>query len=177
MLDAMTWLPETTPGDTPLDAVFGLCPPTYERFRELYGGLWHAEGLDPVVVELCRLRVATLLHCEAELCLRYQAARDAGLGEAQIEELPRWPTSPVFTALQRACLGFAEQYVLDPHGVSDEQMAELGRHLDRRGIASLTLALAMTDALARFRLALGVTPVAEWPHPILGPDPRPASLP
>jgi hypothetical protein len=56
-------------------------------------------------------------------------------------------------------------------------MVELARHLDRRGIASLTLALAMTDALARFRLALGVAPIAQWPHPILGPEPRPASLP
>ncbi len=28
----MTWLPETAPGATPLDRVFGLCPAAYERF-------------------------------------------------------------------------------------------------------------------------------------------------
>ncbi len=148
----MTWLPRTAAGTTPLDRVFGLRPAAYARFRELYDALWSQTALDPVVLELCRLRVATLLGCDGE------PAGTPGLSAARVAALPQWPTSPLFDEAERACLGFAEQYVMDPHGVTDEHFTALQAHLAPAAVATLVLGLAVFEALARFRVALGVEP-------------------
>ena len=59
---------------------------------------------------------------------------------------------------ERACLGFAEQYVLDPHGITDGDVAALRARLGTPAVAMLTLGIAVFDALARFQVALGVVP-------------------
>jgi alkylhydroperoxidase family enzyme len=176
----MTWLGGSAPGaSTPLDAVFGLVPTAYARFRELYGGLWDPGAVDPRVLELCRLRIATVLGCDAERAVRYTAGRDAGLTEADVEALPRWYEDDRFGPGARAAIGFAEQYVIDPHGLTDEHFTALHAQFDERALATVTLAVAMFDALTRFRLALGVEPVAPVDEPELVPGPalEPASLP
>jgi alkylhydroperoxidase family enzyme len=173
----VTWLPETAPGTTPLDRCFGLRPDAYARFRELYGGLWDPGIVDARVLELCRLRIAAVLGSEAERAIRYSDALAAGVSETDVGELPRWPTSPAFTNRERACIQFAEQYVIDPHELTDRHFAALHEHLDEPAIATLTLAVAMFDALTRFRLALGVDPIGPEPTVVDGPGVCPASLP
>jgi alkylhydroperoxidase family enzyme len=172
----VTWLPETADGATPLDRCFGLRPVAYERFRELYGGLWDPAVVPARVLELCRLRIATQLGCEAERAIRYEDAAPA-LPEADVTALPRWPVDDRFSAAERAAVAFAEQYVMHPHGLTDEHFAELHRHYDEPALATLSLAVAMFDALTRFRLALGVEPVGPEPTPVAGPGLVPASLP
>lgn len=173
----MTWLPEIAPGATPLDRVFGLRPDAYARFREMYAGLWDASAIDPVVLELCRLRIATVLGCDAERAIRYTDASDAGLTEARVAMLPRWPDDPVFSAGERSAIEFAEQYVIDPHGLTDEHFAALHREFDEPALATLSLAVAMFDALTRMRLALGVEPVGPEPTPVPGPHSSAGALP
>jgi alkylhydroperoxidase family enzyme len=157
---AVTWLPETAPGDTPLDRVFGLRPDLYEPFRAFYAVFWADHLLDPVVLELCRLRVAQLLGCDSEQRVRYAPARDAGLTEEQVAGLPTWPQAPSFTDAQRAALAFAEQFVLDPHGIDDELRDTVIDHLTLPGLVALCEALALFDGFCRFRIILGVEPPA-----------------
>jgi alkylhydroperoxidase family enzyme len=173
----MTWLPETAPGSTPLDQCFGLRPAAYDRFRELYGGLWDSAVIDPRILELCRLRIATILGSNAERAIRFGDGVAAGVAEIDVAELPHWPTSRSFTGGERACIAFAEQYVMDPHELTDAHFGALHEHLDAPAIATLTLAVAMFDALTRFRLALGVEPIGPEPTLVAGPGGIPASLP
>jgi alkylhydroperoxidase family enzyme len=173
----MTWLTESASGATPLDRVFGLTPAAYERFRALYATLWDGRAIDAATLELCRLRIATLLGAKGERVVRWSAARDAGCTEAQVNALPGWPESPLFTDAQRLCLQFAEMYVLDPHSVRDEDFTDLREHLDAPAIAKLTLAVAVFDALARFRLALDVGPATDRPEIVPGPRAGATSLP
>ena len=173
----MSWLPESAPGATPLDRVFGLTPVAYERFRALYAMLWDGVAIDPGTLELCRLRIATLLGAKGERCVRWGSAHDAGCTEEQVNALPHWPESPLFTEMQRLCLQFAEMYVLDPHSVRDEDFVDLRDRLDAPAIATLTLAVAVFDALARFRLALGVDPATDRAELVSGPHAGATSLP
>jgi alkylhydroperoxidase family enzyme len=174
----MTWLPETAPGaTTPLDRCFGLRPVAYERFRELYGGLWDPAVIDLRLLELCRLRIATIVGCDGERAVRFSDAVDAGVTEADVAALPAWPSSPRFSPAERAAIAYAEQYVMDPHELTDEHFATLHEHLDEPALATLSLAVAMFDALARFRLALGVDSVGPEPTAVAGPGLTPASLP
>jgi alkylhydroperoxidase family enzyme len=128
----VTWLPEQAGGDTALDRVFGLRPEAHARFNALLDGLARAD-VDPATLDLCRARIDALL--------RYEPDPTAALD---------------LTVAQRAAVDYAEQYALDPHGLRDADFESLHRHFTDAQLATLTLAVAMYDALARFETALGV---------------------
>ena len=89
-----------------------------------------AADVDDATLELCRVRIATMV---------------AGA--------PTPATGPVSDG-QRAALGFAEQFVLDPHGCTDEQMLGLQDHYTPEQLATLTVAVSLFDALARVHAVL-----------------------
>jgi len=152
----MSWLPEQAEGGSALDQVFGLRPDLYEPFRAFYATFWTHELLDPVVLELCRLRVAQLLRCPSEQQVRYEPARRAGLTEEQVARLPQWPTDPMISPAQRAALGFAEQFVIDVEGIDAELRDAVVDHFTVAGLVALCEALALFDGFCRFRSILGV---------------------
>ncbi len=53
-------------------------------------------------------------------------------------------------------MAYAEQYALDPHGLRDADFVALHEHYTDAQLATLTLAIAMFDARARFSVALEV---------------------
>jgi alkylhydroperoxidase family enzyme len=144
----------STSTDSSLDRVLGLLPAANERFRALYEKLWDGVALSPATIELCRLRIAMLMDCVVETRLRTPAARDAGLTEEKITSLASYASSTSFTPLERTCIAFVEQYVMDPHALTDGDFVALRETLDERQIATLVLAAATFDALMRMRLAL-----------------------
>jgi alkylhydroperoxidase family enzyme len=156
--DHAGWLPVAAPGATAFDRVLGLCPDLCADYHAFAALFWEQDSVGAVVLELCRLRIAQLLRCEGELRLRHEPARAAGLDEAKIARLDRWPTAPDFTEVERACLAYAEQFVLDAHAISDAQAAEVASHLTPAGLVALTEALALFEGFARFRTVMGVEP-------------------
>jgi alkylhydroperoxidase family enzyme len=154
----VTWLPDAAEGATPCDRAFGLRPNLYGDFRRWSAVFWERGVLDPVLLELCRLRVAQLHGCESELRLRYRPALEAGLGEEKIAELSRADASPAFSELERDCLALAELFVADPHAIRDEDAAKVSERLGPEGTVALVQALALFDGFARFRLVLGIEP-------------------
>ncbi len=128
----MTWLREEAAGVTALDRVFGLRPNAYARFTELLDAL-PAGGVDETTLDACRARIDALLRYEPD------------------------PTTALdLAAGPRAAVGYAEQYALDPHGLRDADFEALHVHFSDAQLATLTLAVAMYDALARFTVALEV---------------------
>jgi alkylhydroperoxidase family enzyme len=140
---------------TTFDRVLDLRPDLAAPYRDFIGLFWDRRLVDPVVLELCRLRVAQLLGCASELADRNRPALAAGLTEAQVSRLAGWPTATDFSAAQRAALGYAEQFVLDPHGVDDAMRAELREHFTDAECVALTEAFALFDGFARIRRILG----------------------
>jgi alkylhydroperoxidase family enzyme len=166
----MTWLRGPADGASPLERVLALRPDLYDRYRAFVSTFWTEQLLEPVLLELARLRAAQLLGCESEQMIRYDVARSAGLTEELVAALPRWPTSPMFTDAQRAVLAFTEQFVLDPHGVEHAQRDAVIDHCALPGLVALCEALAVFDGLARLRNALALeapptTTVVEAPTP------------
>lgn len=150
----MTWLAEVAPGATTLDQVYGLVPNVYERFHELERGVWSSSAVDPALLEMARLRIAKLVGCVHELERRTPEAIRAGLTEAKIAELALWPSSPLYTEHDRVVLAFCESYVIDAHSVTDELCAHLNLLFSPTELSGLTIAIAVFDAMARFRTAL-----------------------
>jgi alkylhydroperoxidase family enzyme len=134
----MTWLAASAPGDSTLDRTFGLLPEAYASYRELEAQLWDA-GLDRAMLERVRARIATMVGDAegADPVRAAEAAAAAALGDAD-----------------RAALAFAEQYVLDAHGVTDACCAAVVDAFGEPGAAALTMAVAVFEATSRFRVAL-----------------------
>lgn len=155
----MSWIPTPqSPADPSpdFDRVLSLLPELHGRYREFEALFWERRLVEPVLLELCRLRVAQLLECRSELARRHPAARAAGLREERIEALPRWRQSPRFSSVERACLALVEKFVFDPHGVSDAEMEAVVSALGNEGAVALAEALALFDGFGRFRNALGI---------------------
>ncbi len=95
--------------------------------------------------------MATILgNTEAWSEPRTRAAVEAGLDESLVAALAEWATNPAFDPASRACLGLAEQYVIDVHGITDTQVAELQDHIGPQGVIDLTTALAAWEITHRF---------------------------
>lgn len=134
-----------------IDTVLAGTPDVARQLAAADVAAWDA--VDPVLLELCRLRVAMLLGCEAELQVRTPAASAAGLDEATIAELSRWPTSDRFGARERACLAFCEQFVIDVAGLDDDLAFGVSQHLGPQGLADFTAAMLVVEQRQRLRLA------------------------
>ncbi len=66
---------------------------------------------DTDTLALCRSRIATLLRAPASMM-------DDEAGPERIAALPSWPSSPLFSDAERACLAFTEQFVIDVAGIT-----------------------------------------------------------
>jgi alkylhydroperoxidase family enzyme len=154
----MTWLTATVAGATEFDRVFGLRPNLYDDYRAFVSLFWSLRPVDPVILELCRLRIAQLFGCDAELRVRHVPADAAGLTEEKIAALENWRTAGEFSDAERACLAFAEKFVLNPHGVTDEDAAAVTAHLSDKETIAFAEALAVFDGFTRFRIILGIEP-------------------
>jgi len=153
-----SWVPDRAPGTTEFGRVFGLRANLFAHYRDFYARLWDPGVMDPVVLELCRIRVAHLVGVDDALSERSRPALDGGLSEDAVAELPSWTTSARFDETTRACLGFAEQFVLDPSGLRSGDRAAVRSAVGYRKLVGLAQAVAVFDGFSRFRLVLGIGP-------------------
>jgi alkylhydroperoxidase family enzyme len=153
------WLDGLPPGDTDWDRFAASWPVPFGALAGVVVAAW--DETDPVLLELCRLRMATVLTYPAEQARRTGRAAAAGLDEAKVAELPSWPTSPRFDARERACLALAEQFVIDANGVTDEQVADVTAHLGPSGCYAFVQALSVVETFQRACLTLGIESVPD----------------
>ena len=118
-------------------------------------GAWDAAwaAVDPVLLELCRLRTAQILGCSAELSVRIPAAEAAGVTESMVSALINWPTAVDFGARERACLAYTEHYLMDVASLDDATVAAVSDHLGPEGLNNFVSALLVVEQRQRLRLA------------------------
>jgi alkylhydroperoxidase family enzyme len=140
------------------DDLAALAPAPIEQLVALHQLL--DEQVDPVIVELSRLRIAGLVGARAHLALRRPKATAAGLTEIKIAALARWPESPDFSAAERACLAFAEQFCMGAYTVTDADVAAMLEHLSADECYAFANGVWVMEALARMSVVMGVEPDA-----------------
>lgn len=113
-----------------------------------------ASVIDPVVLELVRLRIATLLGNDSGLAVGTPESLVGGLVDAKIAALSQWPTSPLFSATDRACLALAEQFVIDVSGVTDQDVSAVLEALGPAGLYGFVQALYIFDMTQRLEMSL-----------------------
>ncbi len=120
----------------------GLAPDVHEAMIALDRAA--ADGLDPVVSELVRIRASQINGCAFCVDMHIRDARRIGLSEQKVHGLTVWRETPFYTARERAALALAEAVTkLGDHGVPDEVYDEAARLFDRHELARL-VAMAVT---------------------------------
>lgn len=134
------------------DDAIALLPGLAAAHRHLHTVVW--DGPVPAAtLERCRLRTAQLLRSPRALAERTPAA---GLGDGDLARLPQWPTDPTLDAGTRACLAFAEQFLIDPHGITDAMAHAVTDAYGDAGLVHLTTALGLWENTHRLDLALAL---------------------
>ena len=129
-----------------------IAPEVHEVITNMHGEVWSA--LDPELLELCRLRIATLQGDDEELG---RSAPGAAVAAEKAGAIASWPDSPLFDERERACLAFTEQFVGDVAGTSQDDVDGLLTHLSPQEVQAFVTALLALDQ--HQRLALGLRTV------------------
>jgi AhpD family alkylhydroperoxidase len=114
---------------------------------------------DPLLLELVRVRVAQLIGNPGAARVRFSlaaAAGGAGLEaaglEAKLGALPDYPGSPLFSAAEREVVAFAEQFVIDVGGTTEDVRAELAGRFGADGARALVTAIYVVEFTQRLQL-------------------------
>jgi alkylhydroperoxidase family enzyme len=105
--------------------------------------------------ELIILRTAQLVGGEYEFTQHKPMAVSCGMTNAQLDALPQWRTSGVFSDRQKAILAYADGMV-SPKGVDDAVYADLKKYFNDQEIVELTVTSAFYGAVAQITRALAV---------------------
>lgn len=118
---------------------------------------WDAawSSVDPCLLELCRLEIATILRNPAEFEWRTPAAIAAGFDDEKVSALTSWMHSPKITPAERACLVFTDAFVIDVASLPDETAAEVREHLGDAGLVDFASALLVLEQRQRLALVWG----------------------
>ncbi len=123
--------------------VLGRNPEVLAALTDAHEVAWSVVDAD--LLDLCRVHIAALLGHDAGLeapCL------DAEL----LAELPGWFTSPRFSAAQRACLAFTEQFTIDAASIDDDLVAAVAAELGPDGLVNFVNALLVVEQRQRLHL-------------------------
>jgi AhpD family alkylhydroperoxidase len=133
----MTWLPRQAEGATALDRVLGLRPNLAAEHRAFDELLRSGRFVDAGLLDLCRRHVARL----------HGVAGAGGAGGAE---------ASACSELERAALGLAGKFALEPHAASDADVAAVASRLSPPELIALVQGLALADGFVRVGIVLGV---------------------
>ncbi len=131
--------------------------------------------LDPKLRELGQVRAGFLRESQFVFSQHCKAARDVGLSEAQVEAIPAWTVSDLFSGEERAVLAYVDELVLQNGRVQDATFENLRGHLSEEEILELSYITALYEMHAILSRALRLEfddveeRVVEIPEPSASP--------
>lgn len=130
-----------TPGDW--WTVFAQTPKLMEHMVAGFGLFSSPDlELDPALRELALTRTGFAAGSQFVFSQHCKAARRVGVSDEQLEAIPAWTTSSVFSSAERAVLAYADELVLADGRVQDATFAALSEHLSEVEVIELTYGIA-----------------------------------
>ncbi len=146
-----------------------LAPDGFVVLRSVEHYLNTATALEPVLLELVRLRASLLNGCEYCIGLHTHELKKHNEAQGRIEAVAEWQESDAFTERERAALAWADAItnIQDRHA-SDEAYAAVQEHFRDADLVNLTLTIASINAWNRMTIAFRaeerrVSPAAPQP--------------
>ena len=110
--------------------------------------------LDPKLRELGQTRAGFLRESQFVFSQHCKAARDVGLSKEQVEAIPSWVGSDLFSGAERAVLAYVDELVLQNGRVQDATFERLRQHLSEEEILELSYITALYEMHAILSRAL-----------------------
>ena len=138
------------PTDDVLDRVLSARSAAFADVRAdmdaAHAAAWAATS--PHLLELCRVRIATMLGCTAEA---HSRTPGTGVDPEVLDAIAAWPSDDRFDDAARACLAFAEHSVIDVASLDEHTVAAVRTHLGDAGLADFVSALLVIEQRIRLR--------------------------
>ena len=133
-----------------------LAPEGMARMTALEHYLNTATGLEPVLLDLVRLRASLMNGCEYCIHLHESELRKQHEPEERIAGLSDWRGSSAYTQRERAALGWTEAVtnIQDGHA-PDAVYDEVRAHFNEVETVNLTLTITTINAWNRLAISLG----------------------
>ena len=117
---------------------------------------WHT--LDRGLTDLAVTAAAARIRCAWCMDFGFWAATVGhAVPAAKIEAGPAWRDGDLFSELELLVVAYAEAMTATPPEVTDEMVAQLGRHLSEAQLVELTAIIAVENLRSRINSALGLT--------------------
>ena len=141
-----------------------LIPDAMPAFRTL-GALLEKSEVPKQTLALVHLRASQINGCGVCVVGGVQHARAAGETDERLSAVAAWRDTPYFTPAERAALALAEAITRisdssDP--VPDAVWDEAAQHYDEKGLASLVIAVSVTNLWNRLNVSTRQVAGATW---------------
>lgn len=129
-------------------------PAAYAAVSALNEHVVKRSGLDPLLIDLIKLRASQLNGCAYCVDMHSKEAREHGATEQWINLVSAWHESPLFSDAERAVLGWTEALTLLPETrAPDEDYSALAPFFSPEEIVEITIAIGLINVWNR--LAVG----------------------
>jgi len=116
-------------------------------------------GLEPLLMELVRMRASQINGCAYCLDMHSKDARALGESEQRLYALNAWPETPFYTERERAALRWTEEITLiSQERVPDAAYEEARRHFSAEELVNLTLAIVVINGWNRLAISFRSQP-------------------
>jgi alkylhydroperoxidase family enzyme len=145
-------------GNIVRDSALGLVPETLESYMALNREIWNNGPLGPAEIELARLRNARKVNCVFCKSVRYDIARQAGLGEDKVGMIEDDFADSALSEREKLILAYTDQYLDDPANIPEELKIRLLDEFTAAELVHLSLAIAHFNGFSRCAVSLGGMP-------------------
>jgi alkylhydroperoxidase family enzyme len=139
-----------------LNLVSALSPKLAKARAEVTRAIRYESVVPRPLRELTILRTAQLMGGDYEIHQHNVAALSCGYSQAQLDALPDWRASTLFSERERALLAYLDQAVRRKSEVEDKTFADLSRLFSPKEIVEVTLIAAQYMGTSMFTNALHV---------------------
>jgi alkylhydroperoxidase family enzyme len=159
----MTWLKDLPAGNDDWQRLSQFLPAQMASLADFHEAIWD-NAPDPVLLELCRRRMAEMLGCAPALRVVNQKAAQAGLTAEKASAVSNWPGSPLFSEKERRWLAFTEQFIGDVNGITDELFEPLLDYSSPEECSQMVYSLWPLEQIMRITAVLGLdnSPEPAW---------------
>jgi len=127
-------------------------PAAFRAMRALQNYV-DATGLEPLLLELVKLRASYMNGCAYCIDMHSKDARVLGETEQRIYAVPVWRETPFYTPRERAALAWTEAVTAIGHGgVSDALYEEALQQFEERELVELTMAVIAINGWNRLAI-------------------------
>jgi AhpD family alkylhydroperoxidase len=123
-----------------------------------FGGSVEKAGVEPSLLELVKIRASQINGCAVCLTMHTDAARWEGETERRIYLLDAWRDSTLYSARERAALGWTEALTrLSPAGVPDAVYEAAKAEFTEKELAILTFMITVINSFNRLNVGFRIS--------------------